>query len=435
MATLVDPWGGYNQGMQNLGNTFTDIANQKRQANMDAITLRRLALDEKVKEAGLADQSAQQGAMLQAYNAPDLQSAYAAKIKTEQQMKRHADFFDHIDKLKKAGASPQFITTWAKSILSKEPDTAAMAPDISFIDDKAIKIVKDFGDNQLPDPLQPGKFLPAGKYEVEGQATGDPMNPYKFTTVKPVEMKPQKPVDVVTQEASTFLTGKGYDLTTPEKQAVAFKWFATPEGQKEWLKYVDRVSASRYNPPPPTNIVLGANPETGNIIVGSSKGNVNPREIETGPLATKNLANPSAGEREKTAAFETLKSQVQRIKEGFKPSYVGVASGPLGAITQYTDADEAAYRQVIADVKDSLLRARSGAQINEQEYARLSKLVPSVNDSETKFKGKMKSFEKTLDTLITEREKAQMRGGVGFRGKKQPTAYVYDPKTGTLKPK
>ena len=55
MGTLVDPWAASNQAMQNLGNTFTDMANQKRQANMDAVNLRRLAMQEQIQQMTLDD--------------------------------------------------------------------------------------------------------------------------------------------------------------------------------------------------------------------------------------------------------------------------------------------------------------------------------------------------------------------------------------------
>jgi len=173
-------------GVNNFFRMQNTLRNQNRQENLDAVNLRRLALDEQVKNATLADQSAQQGGMLQAYGGGgNLQTAYANKIKAEKSAKETQDFFNNIGDLKKAGASPDFITKFAKSKLAANPQTAPMADSISFIDDQAIKLVRDIGENQMPDPTQPGKFIPAGKYEVEGKATGDPANPYKFTTIKP----------------------------------------------------------------------------------------------------------------------------------------------------------------------------------------------------------------------------------------------------------
>ena len=128
--------------------------------------------------------------------------------------------------------------------------------------------------------------------------------------------------------------------------------------------------------------------------------------------------HPSAAEREKTSGLETIKSQLGIIKETFNehPEFVGVISGQWGRVSQLWTEDEAAFRQKILDVKDALLRARSGAQINEQEYKRLSKLVPDMGDSDTMFKGKMKSFEQSLDLMIGNRVEAQRKGGVYVEG-------------------
>jgi hypothetical protein len=128
----------------------------------------------------------------------------------------------------------------------------------------------------------------------------------------------------------------------------------------------------------------------------------------------KTLEYPSAGEREKTASLDSVKSLIGRIDATYKenPNYVGIISGRAGAITQLTDDKESLFRRDINDVKDMLLRARSGAQINEQEYARLSKLVPDYTDSKPQFKGKMKGFNAALDDIISARQKAQAGGGV-----------------------
>lgn len=162
-------------------------------------------------------------------------------------------------------------------------------------------------------------------------------------------------------------------------------------------------------------------PNTGNPLVFDRKsGTYKVAPVEGGGGVAPRPVNPSAGEREKTASLASLLNQVDRIdpnKEGtlYKPEYVGLVQGQTGRLTQLADEDEAAFRQVTLDVKDVLLRARSGAQINEQEYARLAKLIPSPGDTEAKYKGKLKAFRTTLETIISEREKAQRGGGVKLK--------------------
>ncbi len=154
-------------------------------------------------------------------------------------------------------------------------------------------------------------------------------------------------------------------------------------------------------------------PETGEpLVFDRTTGTYKVAPVVGGGGVAPRPVNPSATEREKGSAFAVLKSQLERIKSDYKPEYVGLVSGQVGRVTQWRDADEAAFRQVILDVKDSLLRARSGAQINEQEYARLAKLVPDFTDSEPQFAGKMKSFEATIDEIAKQRAAGQRKGGV-----------------------
>ncbi len=158
-------------------------------------------------------------------------------------------------------------------------------------------------------------------------------------------------------------------------------------------------------------------PASGNpLVYDRSSGTYRVAEVAGGGGVSPRLVNPSAGEREKGAQFEVIRDQLKRIKQTYKSEYVGLVAGQIGRVTQWKNADEAAFRQVILDVKDSLLRARSGAQINEEEYKRLAKLVPDFTDSEAQFEGKMKSFENTFNTIVKEREKGQRKGGVYIRG-------------------
>jgi hypothetical protein len=123
-------------------------------------------------------------------------------------------------------------------------------------------------------------------------------------------------------------------------------------------------------------------------------------------------ARASSAEREKTAGLDNLLSQLDRVSEMYKPEFVGVVSGRAGSVTGIFDAEEAGFRQLVKDIGDQLLRARSGAQINEQEYQRLLKIVPAVNDGNEQFNGKMVQFRKTLEDTMTKRAKIANQSGV-----------------------
>uniref|UniRef100_A0A6H1ZE57 Uncharacterized protein n=1 Tax=viral metagenome TaxID=1070528 RepID=A0A6H1ZE57_9ZZZZ len=226
---------------------------------------------------------------------------------------------------------------------------------------------------------------------------------------------------IATQEIDRFRKGlepaKETAMTEADeiKQALADRLGRKPTSQ-EYLDEAQRRKAEIAREGRSTSMQsIFVDPETGRPLIFNR--NTNTYEVSKiqgdGGIAPRPV-NPSAVEREKTAAFEVLNSQLDRIEKTYKSKYVGLISGQAGRITQFTDEDESAFRQVILDVKDSLLRARSGAQINEQEYRRLARLVPDFTDSEPQFKGKMKSFRATMDSIVGERKEAQRKGGVKF---------------------
>lgn len=222
----------------------------------------------------------------------------------------------------------------------------------------------------------------------------------------------------------TFSRTIGLDPITGEKKSVG-EWGNDPSKGRE--QDINITQQSQF-----------VDPQTGNPLIFDKKTNTyKVAPIEGNGGAAPRPINPSAGEREKTAALDSLMEQLKVVEDTYKtnPDYVGLVSGQVGRLTQLTDKNEAAFRQKVLDIKDSLLRARSGAQINEQEYARLAKLVPDMGDSAAQFEGKMASFKQSLLTLQQERTTAQGRGGV-FQGRGQspppknaevPTAKVPTP--------
>jgi len=68
-----------------------------------------------------------------------------------------------------------------------------------------------------------------------------------------------------------------------------------------------------------------------------------------------------------------------------------------------TTPDISKLIRISNNLKDVLLRARSGAQINETEYKRLERLMPSVNTSEVKFFSDLNAFMEETQRLIDRR--------------------------------
>lgn len=128
-----------------------------------------------------------------------------------------------------------------------------------------------------------------------------------------------------------------------------------------------------------------------------------------------------ASERESLNKLFTFESQLGRIEELYDPKFVGRAEGPLGAVKEATgvgaSARESEFRQVINDISDTLLRLRSGAQINEQEYKRMRKLVPTSNLPEKVFNARLKSLKTSIaDAIKTRRGTMEESGFIAPSG-------------------
>jgi hypothetical protein len=91
------------------------------------------------------------------------------------------------------------------------------------------------------------------------------------------------------------------------------------------------------------------------------------------------------------------------------------------------------------DLADMLLRARSGAQINEKEYRRLRRLVPNPRGPEAKFFSDLRRFKNELATAYRNRTQREIENDyLGDEGANTGgnsgniPEYVTDPKTGEL---
>jgi len=113
-----------------------------------------------------------------------------------------------------------------------------------------------------------------------------------------------------------------------------------------------------------------------------------------------------AGTAEKVSALMTAKQQLESIEKNFNETFLGPVRGTETAfnvrrsVGSYIGSplgeQETIFRQSLADVKDQLLRARSGAQINETEYKRLAALLPAARDELPVFKAGLKRFKEEL---------------------------------------
>lgn len=117
---------------------------------------------------------------------------------------------------------------------------------------------------------------------------------------------------------------------------------------------------------------------------------------------------PAATQMTEIGNLQDFTNQLDRIEEMFDGSYVGPIQGRVGAAKEATgidtDTNESRFRQVTKDIGDTLLRLRSGAQINEQEYQRLLKVVPHANLPEDVFMARLKELRRAINQKMETRQ-------------------------------
>lgn len=109
----------------------------------------------------------------------------------------------------------------------------------------------------------------------------------------------------------------------------------------------------------------------------------------------------------------TLLDTVGQIKSLYSSDFVGPVAGrayQLGQKFVNLPEKQVKFYSYVNDAKDALLRARSGAQINEQEYQRLVGFLPDANLPEKNFEARVKRFEEQLNIIAKNRER-EMKGG------------------------
>ncbi len=150
-------------------------------------------------------------------------------------------------------------------------------------------------------------------------------------------------------------------------------------------------------------------------------------------------------DRQKYEMLVAAERQADLVSRLFRPEFVGkgfsvfkkawneqeglartgryLPGGMFGALLEWTGTgspEEIQFRRAVADVSDSLLRARSGAQINEREYERLKRMLFRVTDEPATFLPALRRFQEEVghqidDVLETGTESAaairRRRGG------------------------
>lgn len=110
------------------------------------------------------------------------------------------------------------------------------------------------------------------------------------------------------------------------------------------------------------------------------------------------------------AQIENVQQQIGVIKQNSDPNFLGPIKGTdtafevrrrLGSyIGSPLEEKEVQFRQSLGNIADTLLRLRSGAQINEKEFSRLRGLLPKATDEPKVFDAGLKRFETELSSIL-----------------------------------
>ncbi len=206
----------------------------------------------------------------------------------------------------------------------------------------------------------------------------------------------------VANEIDTILGGMfpGY-YTDPTVRQKALNYYATPEGSQKVQAAAQKYSAGKA--PPIYNMIQ------------TDQGFV-PVSGRTGIPGTPTGFGSKTPESEiKTGTYlDTMGAAINRIKDNYSSNFVGPIAGRFGQTAESwmnLPEQQVTFYADVNDIKDQLLRARSGAQINEQEYKRLVKFLPDATNPEKNFISKLNRFEQELADIARGRARELESGG------------------------
>lgn len=212
-------------------------------------------------------------------------------------------------------------------------------------------------------------------------------------------------------------------LTDPEKFKIAASWLNTVEGSDALRKAAtEGVSPSITYLQTSEGYVPATTRGAGVGEIGQPTG----------------LGKPiPSGAAEKMGGLEALLNDIKSVKtlylygtDAERKHWVGPVQGRVGSLeSKYagTASDEQVrFYAYVDDMQDALLRARSGAQINEQEFKRLVNFLPDKNLPSTTFKARLDRFEAELNNVLSTKRTELQKGGYGSQGS-NPTIKNNDP--------
>ena len=174
----------------------------------------------------------------------------------------------------------------------------------------------------------------------------------------------------------------------------------TTENIGEAAKYLREQKAKASA----TNIILGADPNSGNIIIGSSKGPISPTAVPTGPLIDKTQTPLTPDQAAKVQLIQQALSYMPAIREGIfgvdpkNPKIDRTDILNIELRTPFTKGRE--LSTMILDAVEAKLRLESGAAVPDSEVKRMAKrFIPQTADNDNTIKIKINNLEKYLKEI------------------------------------
>jgi hypothetical protein len=308
---------------------------------------------------------------------------------------------------------------------------------------------RKFAAGELKDPST-GQPMPEGEYDVEwGNGIKKPP-----TSIKAMA-KEARTGDQVYVDAAKVL-----HPDDPVAQAKAIQDFRrNPEGPSG---RVFEILAKGDKATPQERAVVGSYQQflagaAGARAAGSESGRLRVRSTEGYQITEENIARHRSEGRTEGMPLEastqnvlslasSLENSIDVLKKNHDKEFLGPVKGTDAAfevrrrVGGYVAAPlgtkETTFRQTLANISDQLLRARSGAQINEQEYSRLAGLLPKATDEPAVFNAGVSRFQSEISQLKNERlrlgttPRGELRQGAQPAAPAQQRRRAVNPKTG-----
>jgi len=130
--------------------------------------------------------------------------------------------------------------------------------------------------------------------------------------------------------------------------------------------------------------------------------------------------NLPAGLTESLGELEYSQEVLGRIAQSFNPDFVGPVAARAGKMSQYlealTDEQRVEFYGNIAEYKNSIIKAITGAQMSEVEAKRIVQQIPNENASPAAFKTALQRAWRSTNERVQAKVKGAEKGGYAYRG-------------------